>query len=101
MDKNNYKIITLKEFFRLKEMFQGLPDDQEIAWEIYKNTFKDDAIDLLMHKALMFKHRKNFADAVKFVDTPLLGKQELYIYMNEQKMHLIYKQILDKIMRYE
>ena len=82
-------------------MFQGLPEDQELAWEIYKNNFKSKPVDLLMHKALVFKHRKKFADVVKFVDTPLLGKQELYIYMDEQKMHLIYKQILDKIMRYE
>lgn len=99
MDKNKYKVITLKEFFRLKQMFQGLPDDQEVAWEIYKNIFKDDAIDLLMHKALMFKHRKKFADAVKFTDTPIMGKQELYVYIKEEKMHSIYKKILDKIIK--
>ena len=99
MDKNKYKVITLKEFFRLKQMFQGLPDDQEVAWEMYKNMFKDDAIDWLMHKALMFKHRKKFADAVKFIDTPIIGKQELYVYIKEEKMHSIYKKILDKIMK--
>ena len=37
MDRNNYKVITLDEFFKLKEMFQGLPDDQEMAWEISFN----------------------------------------------------------------
>ena len=97
MDRDPIKIIELKEFFKLKQMFQGLPDDQELAWEIYKNNFKHDVIDLLMHKALFFKNRKKFADAVKFIDTPILGKQQLYIYIEEKKMHSIYKKILDKL----
>ena len=41
MDQVSHKVITLEEFFKLKEMFQGLPDDQELAWEIYKNNYKD------------------------------------------------------------
>ena len=98
MDRNNYKVITLDEFFKLKEMFQGLPDDQEMAWEIYKNNYKDDAIDLLMHKALVFKHRKKFADAVQFIDPPIVGRQALYYYIDIHKADSIYKQILDKIM---
>ena len=97
MDRDPIKIIELEEFFRLKEMFQGLPDDQELAWVIYENNYKDDTADLLMHKALVFKSRKKFADAVKFIDTPILGKQQLYIYIEEKKMHSIYKKILDKL----
>ena len=93
------KELVRREFFKLKQMFQGLPDDQELAWEIYKNNFKDDVVDLLMHKALFFKHRKKFADAVKFTETPIVGKQELYIYVEEQKMHSIYKEILNKIIK--
>tara|TARA_R110001632_G_scaffold220871_2_gene351075 strand:+ start:259 stop:510 length:252 start_codon:yes stop_codon:yes gene_type:complete len=83
-------------------MFQGLPDDQELAWEIYQNSFGPtlqdrEVTDLLMHKSLMFAGRKKFADAVFFSGTPILGKQQLYIYIEEKKMHSIYKKILDKI----
>ena len=98
MDQNSHKVITVEEFFRLKQMFQGLPDDQELAWEIYKNNYKDDAVDLLMHKALVFKHRKKFADAVQFIDQPKVSKQALYIYIDFYKAESIYKKILDKIM---
>jgi len=98
MDQISHKVITVEEFFRLKEMFQGLPDDQELAWEIYKNNYKDDAVDLLMHKALVFKHRKKFADAVQFIDQPKVNKQALYIYIDFYKAESIYKKILDKIM---
>jgi hypothetical protein len=98
MDRNNYKVITFEEFFRLKQMFQGLPDDQEMAWEIYKNNYKNDTTDLLMHKALVFKHRKKFADAVQFIDPPIVGRQALYYYIDIHKADSIYKQILDKIM---
>ena len=98
MDQISHKVITVEEFFRLKDMFQGLPDDQELAWEIYKNNYKDDAVDLLMHKALVFKHRKKFADAVQFIDQPEVGKQALYIYIDFYKAESIYKEILDKIM---
>ena len=99
MDQISHKVITLEEFFKLKEMFQGLPDDQELAWEIYKNNYKDDTADLLMHKALVFKHRKKFADAVQFIDKPIVGKQALYYYIDIFKMDSIYKQILDQIMK--
>jgi hypothetical protein len=81
MDQISHKVITVEEFFRLKQMFQGLPDDQELAWEIYKNNYKDDAVDLLMHKALVFKHRKKFADAVQFIDQPKVSKQYLYRFL--------------------
>jgi len=99
MDRTDLKVITIDEFFKLKEMFQGLKEDQELAWEIYKGNYQDDTTDLLMHKALMFKNRKKFADAVLFKEIPLIGKQQLYIYIEEQTMHSIYKTILDKIMK--
>jgi len=35
MEKN---IITEKEFFKLVEMFNGLPDDQAMACQIYNNS---------------------------------------------------------------
>ena len=51
-----------------------------------------------MHKALVFKHRKKFADAVQFIDPPIVGRQALYYYIDIHKADSIYKQILDKIM---
>ena len=95
------RMITIEEFFRLKQMFDGLPEDQSIAYEIYRSQFQDiEIIDQLMAKALMFKSRKKFIDAVVFkfkVGTAI----SLYNFIDVEEIDAVYKEILDKIMKNE
>jgi len=92
------KIIRIEEFFRLKEMLSGSKEDQQVAWHIYKNNYPEDMMmDTLMHKALVFKNRRNFGDAISFhyhTDTI-----KIYAYIDSERMDQIYNEILDKIMR--
>ena len=82
-------------------MFDGLPEDQSIACEIYRSQFQDiEIIDQLMAKALMFKSRKKFIDAVVFkfkVGTAI----SLYNFIDVEEIDAVYKEILDKIMKNE
>lgn len=82
-------------------MFDGLPEDQSIACEIYRSQFQDiEIIDQLMAKALMFKNRKKFIDAVVFkfkVGTAI----SLYNFIDVEEVNSVYKEILDKIMKNE
>jgi hypothetical protein len=95
------KIITIDEFFKLKEMLRGSPEDQEIAFQIYDSQYKDrDILDTLMVKGLVFKDRQKFADAVKYV-FPLGTGQNIYAYIEERKINMIYKLILDKLMGHD
>jgi len=72
--------------------------DQEIAFEIYSNQYKDrNILDPLMHKALLFKDRKNFQATIK-VDLVTQTGKALYIFLAEEHADEIYKQILDKLM---
>jgi|TARA_R110000751_G_scaffold2181_6_gene11635 hypothetical protein len=92
------KIITIDEFFRLKQMLSSSEEDQEIAFEIYSNQYKDrNILDPLMHKALLFKNRKDFQATVK-VDLVTQTGKALYIFLAEEHADEIYKQILDKLM---
>ena len=92
------KIITIEEFFRLKQMFAGSTEDKAMAFEIWDNQYKDrNIIDPLMFKGLMFTDRKSFAKAVKVDFTTKTGKI-LYTFLSEQQADEIYKQILDKLM---
>tara|TARA_R110000772_G_scaffold20162_2_gene56045 strand:+ start:222 stop:518 length:297 start_codon:yes stop_codon:yes gene_type:complete len=92
------KIITIDEFFRLKQMLSSSKEDQEIAFEIYSNQYKDrNILDPLMHKALLFKDRKTFQATVK-VDLVTQTGKALYIFLAEEHADEIYKQILDKLM---
>jgi hypothetical protein len=92
------KIISIDEFFRMKEMFSGSLEDKELAFEIYKNQYKDRKIlDLLMLKALMFNDRKAFAATIK-VDFTVGNGKKLYTFLSLEQANEIYKQILDKLM---
>tara|TARA_B110000908_G_C10216653_1_gene433141 strand:+ start:406 stop:705 length:300 start_codon:yes stop_codon:yes gene_type:complete len=93
------RIITIEEFFRLKEMFDGLPEDQGIACEIYRSQYQDrEIIDQLMAKALIFENRKKFIDAVVFkfkVGTAI----SLYNFIDIEEIDSVYTEILNKIMK--
>jgi hypothetical protein len=92
------KIITIDEFFKLKQMLSSSKEDQEIAFEIYSNQYKDrNILDPLMHKALLFKNRKDFQATVK-VDLVTQTGKALYIFLAKEHADEIYKQILDKLM---
>ena len=97
MTKKNFKskIITAEEFFRLKEMFMGVDEDQAIAVEIYKNSgfANKEIVDLLMAKALVFEPRKKFCDAIKFTFN-LPSNKEIYAYMEEHEAEELYYKIL-------
>mgnify|MGYP003631171553 CR=1 FL=1 len=92
------KIITIDEFFRLKQMLSGPKEDQEVAFDIYSKQYKDrNILDPLMHKALLFKNRRDFASTIKVDITSKTGKS-LYVFLAEEQADEIYKQILDKLM---
>ena len=90
-------IITIEEFFRLKEMFSSVKDDQEIAWEIYDKQYEDKVIlNQLMAKALMFKKRNEFIDTVKFEF--VADSKKLYSFIKLNHMDQIYMDILNKLL---
>jgi hypothetical protein len=91
------KIITIDEFFRLKEMLQGLPEDKDIAFQIYSSQYEDrEMLDQLMSKALLFEDRKNFVDAIRF-KFKIRTADTLYTFIDVEEMNLVYKHILNKI----
>jgi len=95
------KIITIDEFFRLQEMFRGSREDQTMALEIYNTQYDDkDILDDLMTKALVFKDRKDFEHAIKY-KFPTKSGESIYLYIEEKKMNIIYKSILDKLMGHD
>ena len=99
--KRSRKIITIDEFFSLKEMFSGSKEDAALALEIYKNQYTDqDVLDKLMCKALLFKDRVNYSIAVKY--TFRIGFYDMktgniFAYIDSNKLDNIYNQILNKI----
>jgi len=91
------KIITVEEFFRLKQMFSGGQEDKELAWEIFDNTYEDKIIlSQLMAKALMFKNRQQFIDAVKFEF--IADSKKLYAFIEAESFNHIYMDILKKLL---
>tara|TARA_R100000742_G_C4254182_1_gene72239 strand:- start:606 stop:899 length:294 start_codon:yes stop_codon:yes gene_type:complete len=92
------RVITVEEFFRLKQMFSGSSEDKAIAWEIYDNAYEDKIIlNQLMGKALMFNDRTNFIDAVKFEF--IADSKKIYTFIETNTMNRIYRDILDKLLR--
>ena len=98
MTKKKCKIITAEEFFRLREMFNGLDEDVAMAVEIYKNSNYDqkEILDILMAKALVFKPRRRFCDAIKF-SFILPSHRKIYAFMKESEADEIYFNILKDI----
>ena len=96
--KKKSKIITAEEFFRLRQMFMGLDEDAAIAAEIYKNSdiHQKEIIDILMAKALVFKPRRKFCDAIKF-SINLPTHKKIYAFMEESQAEEIYFNILKNI----
>jgi len=93
-------IITSEEFFKLVNMFNGLPDDQAMACEVYNNSnFEDkDVLDLLMCKALMFSSRKYFIDAIKMkINIDSLYTKNIYTFIKPSVAQNIYINILETI----
>ena len=91
------KIITVEEFFRLKEMFNASKEDQQIAWEIFDSQYEDKIIiSHLMAKALMFKSRRNFIDTVKFEF--IADSKKLYSFIDINTFDKIYMDILNKLL---
>jgi len=104
------RIITIDEFFRFKEMFQGLPDDQAIACELYNNAdFADkQLVDTLMAKSLMFKNRVDFCIAVKYTfkitclsSIGSFSSNKIYTFIKASKADKIYMDILRKIKKHD
>jgi len=94
------KIITLEEFFKYKQMFQGLPEDQSLACEIYNNANYEnkEVLDKLMAKALMFEDRVNFCTAVKYtLNVGELSTKKIYAFLEKKKVNKIYMDIINKI----
>jgi len=94
------KIITLDEFFRYKQMFEGLPEDKALASQLYNNADYADKeiVDRLMAKALMFDDRVKFCIAVKHQFTIGCFKTtRIYAFIQKETIDEIYIDILRKL----
>jgi len=93
--------ITIKEFFSLREMFMGLGEDFELAFENYKNLDYDDKdiLDLLFTKSLLFDKRVRFLRAIDkgYLPEELVSKNINSI-IKEFGDFVVYKKILLKIL---
>jgi hypothetical protein len=94
-------LITVKEFFSLREMFMGLDEDFELALENYKNLDFDDRgiLNLLFTKSLLFDKRLRFIKAIgkSYISEELLSKN-INSAVKEVGDYVIYKKILLKIL---
>lgn len=101
MDQNfEGKIITIDEFFRYKDMLEGLPDDRNIALEILKksNYKNKDIINTLLAKSLMFTKRAEFCEGVMFkFDSKKCSYQDIYAFIKREKADKIYMDIFKKM----
>jgi len=101
MKKKSRKIITIDEFFTLRDMFSGSKEDAAIALAIYQEQYQDkDILDRLMCKALMFKERVDFSIAVQYtfqMGMSDMDTKNIYAYIDINKMDEIYNEILNKI----
>tara|TARA_R110001592_G_scaffold45643_4_gene145863 strand:- start:1530 stop:1823 length:294 start_codon:yes stop_codon:yes gene_type:complete len=94
------KIITVEEFFRLKEMFSGSSEDKKLAWTVYDSAYEDKIIlNQLMGKALLFKHRSDFIDAVSMEF--IADSKKIYAFIEMNTMTLLYRDILNKLLKDE
>jgi hypothetical protein len=93
--------ITIKEFFSLREMFMGLGEDFELAFENYKNLDFDDRdiLDLLFTKSLLFDKRTRFLRAIDkgYLPEELVSKN-INSTIKEFGDYVVYKKILLKIL---
>lgn len=93
--------ITVKEFFSLREMFMGLGEDFELAFENYKNLDYDDKdiLDLLFTKSLLFDKRVRFLRAIDkgYLPEELVSKN-INSTIKEFGDFVVYKKILLKIL---
>ena len=94
-------LITVKEFFSLREMFMGQDEDFELALENYKNLDFDDKeiLNLLFTKSLAFDKRKRFVKAISknYTSDELVGKNINSAVKNAGD-YVVYKKILLKIL---
>jgi hypothetical protein len=94
-------LITIKEFFSLREMFMGLDEDFQLALENYKNlNFDDkDILDLLFTKSMLFDKRTRFLKAIgkTYTSDQLVGKNINHA-VKIAGDFVIYKKILLKIL---
>lgn len=94
-------LITVKEFFSLREMFMGLDEDFELALENYKNLDFDDKdiLDLLFTKSMLFDKRTRFLTAISktYTSEELVGKNINSVVKNAGD-HVVYKKILLKLL---
>jgi|8_EtaG_2_1085327.scaffolds.fasta_scaffold212139_2 hypothetical protein len=109
--KKSREIITVDEFFTLRDMLSGNEEDAAVALEIYKNKYGLDQkiLNRLMCKALNFEDRVKFSIAVKysfeiggrqFTTNPLdsdMITTRIFAYIDHYKLDDIYKEILNKI----
>jgi hypothetical protein len=94
-------LITVKEFFSLREMFMGQDEDFELALENYKNLDFDDKeiLDLLFTKSMLFDKRTRFLKAISKIYTSeeLVGKNINSVVKNAGD-YVVYKKILLKLL---
>ncbi len=94
-------LITVKEFFSLREMFMGLDEDFELALENYKNLDFDDKeiLDLLFTKSMLFDKRTRFLKAISktYTSEALVGKSINSAIKNAGD-YAVYKKILLKLL---
>lgn len=94
-------LITVKEFFSLREMFMGLDEDFQLALENYKNLNFDDReiLDLLFTKSMLFDKRTRFLSATGriYKSETLVGKNINSAIKNAGD-YVVYKKILLKIL---
>lgn len=94
-------LITVKEFFSLREMFMGLDEDFQLALENYKNLnfYDKDILDLLFAKSMLFGKRTRFLNAISktYKSEELVGKNINHV-IKIARDSTIYKKILLKIL---
>jgi hypothetical protein len=98
------KKITVEEFFRIKQMLQGLPDDRALGCVIYNNSdYADkDILDKLMCKALMFDARVKFCIAINYgIKLGSLKLSRIYQSLERRDADKVYIDILRKIKDYD
>tara|TARA_R100001463_G_scaffold130888_4_gene190583 strand:+ start:14 stop:316 length:303 start_codon:yes stop_codon:yes gene_type:complete len=98
------KKITVEEFFRIKQMLQGLPDDRALGCVMYNNSnYADkDILDKLMCKALMFDARVKFCIAINYgIKLGSLKLSRIYQSLERRDADKVYIDILRKIKDYD
>jgi hypothetical protein len=93
--------ITVKEFFSLRSLMNGLSDDFEIGYNNYINlNYKDqDILNILFTKSLHWENRRRFLKTIDKNFQPLeLTYKSIRDLIKFKGNDMIYKKILLKIM---